>query len=229
VTNINYEDDDNVLVSYMQNGVMKYAKAPSTLVTVSLGVLKAGTIDFTPSLPAEKQKAIDSLGYGTLSKCIMYWEDPDSVVWPKHKEWITLATLDEDRSGIWTSFLNAYKVKGVPVLVGFIGGDEAVAMEEKTNEEILGIAMSNLLAMFPTITRPDKFLITRWSEEEVFRGSYSFAAVDQGNFAADAKILGKRIGNLWFAGEATNFEGWHATTIGAWNTGHDAESIWHQL
>jgi hypothetical protein len=80
--------------------------------------------------------------------------------------------------------------------VGWIGEDEAVAVEEKTNEEILDITMSNLLAMFPTITRPDKFLITRWSEEEAFRGSYLFAAVDQGSFAADAKILGKRIGNL---------------------------------
>ena len=53
---------------------------------------------------------------------------------------------------------------------------------------------------------------------------YSFAtAAGPGEFSADAEILRERAGNnVWFAGEATDSEGWHATTIGAWNSGQNA-------
>ena len=46
-----------------------YAK--HVLLTVPLGVLKAGSIDFKPNLPPVKTKAIESLGMGGLSKCVL--------------------------------------------------------------------------------------------------------------------------------------------------------------
>ena len=68
--------------------------------------------------------------------------------------------------------------------------------------------MGNLLAMFPTISKPDKFLVTRWGKDEAVRGAYSFAKVGRGEFSADAEILRERSGsNVWFAGEATYSEG----------------------
>ena len=218
VIEINYEDDGNVMVSYFENGVVSHANSRTALVTVPLGVLKAGTISFTPNLPQDKQDVISNMGFGSLNKCIMYWEDPNDVVWPKDKKWIYLATPDDESSGTWTNFMNSLDTKGVPVLVSFIGGDESVAMEEQTDEEVLDDVMKNLLSMFPTIARPDKFIITRWGKDEAFGGAYAFAKVGQ-NFAADAEVLCERTGSLWFAGEATNVEGWHATTVGAWNTG----------
>jgi lysine-specific histone demethylase 1 len=40
----------------------------AVLVTVPLGVLKAGSIAFQPPLPQRKQEAIERMGFGTLNK-----------------------------------------------------------------------------------------------------------------------------------------------------------------
>ena len=58
-------------------------------------------------------------------------------------------------------------------------------------------------------------------QEEHVRGSYSYSKFGR-SFADDAKNLGQRVGNVWFAGEATNLDEWHSTTVGAWVTGEDA-------
>ena len=60
------------------NNVYHYADA--IIVTVSLGVLQAGLIDFVPALPVAKQNAIDTLGMGKGMKISLrftsqFWED----------------------------------------------------------------------------------------------------------------------------------------------------------
>lgn len=63
VTAINYEDTSNALITFTnKNGVEHQVAAKTVLVTVPLGVLKAGTIKFTPSLPDWKQERIDKMG-----------------------------------------------------------------------------------------------------------------------------------------------------------------------
>lgn len=42
--------------------------AEAALVTVPLGVLKAGSISFLPPLPQRKQDAIARMGFGILNK-----------------------------------------------------------------------------------------------------------------------------------------------------------------
>lgn len=42
--------------------------AEAALVTVPLGVLKKGSINFQPPLPSRKQEAIDRMGFGILNK-----------------------------------------------------------------------------------------------------------------------------------------------------------------
>ena len=39
------------------------------------------------------------------------------------------------------------------------------------------------------------------------------------DFYDDAYLLSKRVGSVWFAGEATDSNGWAATTSGAWDSG----------
>ena len=48
--------------------------ADAVIVTVPLGLLKAGTIQFDPGLPIEHKAAIDRLGFGILKKtcCLLY-------------------------------------------------------------------------------------------------------------------------------------------------------------
>lgn len=220
VMEINSEEDgETTIVKYVENGESKAVKAKTVLVTASLGVLKAGTINFVPSLPAYKQESINQMGFGTNNKCTMIWDNADDLVWPADETWFFLITPDDETSGQWTTFFNPSEFKGIPTLTAWIGGDEALAMESQSDDEILQDVMKNLKAMFPSITEPDRLIISRWSQEENVRGSYSFP-INGRDFYDDADNLAKREGRVWFAGEATG-NGW-ATTMGAWNTGEKA-------
>ena len=221
VTEINYTEKNNVIISYSENGMPKKVTARSTLVTASLGVLKADTINFIPKLPKTKQDAIDNAGFGSLNKCIMYWEDPGDIVWPTDKLWLELVTPEDETSGKWTSFFNPMDFKGIPMLIGWIAGDDSVEMEDQSDEEVLNDVMKNLSTMFPSIRRPTKTIVTRWGKEPHVRGAYSFEKVGR-NFQDDASNLRQSVNSLWFAGEATDSDGWHASTIGSWTTGEEA-------
>lgn len=222
VVGIDYEDrDGDVIISFEENGTTKEVMTRTAVVTVSLGVLQAGTIAFSPNLPDDKQDAIDNMGFGLLNKCVLYWNNEEDMVWPGDYYWFRLVTPEDESSGLFTSFFSPQKLKGIPSLIGWVGGDEAVAMEEQTDDEIMDRVMANLRSMFPTIKDPDEVIITRWAQEENFRGSYSFGKSDR-SFQDDASNLKERVGNVWFAGEATNLAGWQATTVGAWDTGEEA-------
>lgn len=215
VTKIDYQGDD-VLVSYDKNGVPTQVTARSALVTVSLGVLKAKSIEFTPSLTQRKERAIDACGFGLLNKVVMFWERNEDIVWSKDTYWFNLVTPEDHTSGVWTTYFNPTSLIGTPTLIGFIGGMEAEAAEDQTDEEIMQHVFANLKSMFPAIRYPDEFFISRWQNDKNFRGSYSFE-VAGGSCSRSA--LRERVGNVWFAGEATNVDGWYGTTVGAWDTG----------
>ena len=206
-----------------ENGDMKLVKAKTVLVTVSLGVLKAGTINFIPKLPSRKQDSIDNMGFGLANKCAMEWENEDAIVWPNDvsKTWFQLVTPQTDTSGKWTHFSNPSSFKGKPVLTAWNSASDSKEMKSQTDEEILDDIMQNLRAMFPTITRPDKVIISRWDEDENVRGTYSFHKLGR-DFDDDSYYLGETIGKqVWFAGEATAGN-MYATTVGAWETGEKA-------
>lgn len=179
VTKVNYKNTNNLIVSFIKNGVAQTVTAKTVLVTVSLGVLKARSILFTPSLPRWKQNSIDKMGFGIMNKCIMQWYDEGDVVWPD-KEWIELITPNDGNSGKWTTFFNPTKYKGVPTLVGWVGGRSAKDMETQTDAEVLDDVMRNLEAMFPTIKQPDRVIVTRWGQEENFLGTYTYKTVGRG-------------------------------------------------
>lgn len=210
VFGIDYENSD-VIISYEENGITKEVIARTALVTVSLGVLKAGTISFVPKLPECKRDAIDNMGFGLLNKCVMYWNSDDDIVWPD-SFWFGLSTPADGTAGVFSHFSNPTKVKGVPSLTGWIAGKKALVMEEKSDAVTLDLVMANLRRSFPSIRDPDTVVITRWAQDENFRGSYSFNTVGR-NFLDDAANLKERVGNVWWAGEATNLDEWHATTV----------------
>ncbi len=215
------EAGNNIVVSYEQDGEAYEVTTRAALVTVSLGVLKARKIKFDPPLPASKLETIDKMGFGLLNKCIMYWDTFSDMVWPEDTYWLELITPNDDDSGLFTTFFNPTMLKGRPCLIAWVAGDEAVVLEEKSDDFIFGQVMKNLRSMFPTINDPTTVMITRWGQDENFLGSYSFNQVGR-NFFNDASELKEKFGNIWFSGEATNTEGWLGTTVGAWDTGEEA-------
>ncbi len=221
VTEIDYSNPNAAIISFTSNGVESKVTAKTVLVTVSLGVLKAGNIKFTPSLPDWKQEVIDGMGFGLLNKCVMQWNNPDAAVWPDD-EWLGLMTPKGDNRGKWTNFFNPTPHKGVPMLVGWAAAAHARYMETQTDEEVLSDVMEKLKAMFPTITPPDRYIITRWGSEENVRGAYSFKKMGR-SYKKDRQQLQKTVGNVWFAGEAAfHNAGYYATVNGARMSGETA-------
>jgi len=120
VTSIDYTDPENVKVSYTKNRIRHNIIAKSVLVTVSLGVLKANAIKFTPRLPKDKQDAIAGSSMGTVNKAILIWDDTNVEI--PNEQWFSLITPESNTSGQWTTFLNPTQYKGgVTTIVAWIG------------------------------------------------------------------------------------------------------------
>ena len=150
----------------------------------------------------------------------MSWDDDAALVWPEDKYWLYLITAEDDTSGVWTQFYNPSQFKGKPFLTAFIGGDDARAWESKSDDDIFELVMSNRRSMFPDITEPDDYVITRWEQEETIRGAYSHPMPGRSH-SENARLLARRVGRMYFAGEGTDTGGGWGTTMGAWNTGED--------
>ena len=208
----------------------------TVLVTVPLGVLKRGVIDFQPPLPAPKQTAIDTVGFGILNKCILYWDTPQDDWWPAGREVLTLVDSDHN----YTTMFNDKQLGNGNhfVLSAWIAGDSAKAMELESNETIANTVYDHLVqmmshhnqnhpnnkAMAIEIPRPSQVIITRWGHDEFAYGSYSYSTVPDrvhGPLLMEGarRELGLRTGsNLFWAGEATH-EKWSGTTVGAYRSG----------
>ncbi len=186
--------------------------ADHVIVTVPLGVLKKGSIKFSPALPARKQQAISQLGMGVLDK--VYMQFP-SVFWDKNADWMHYMAADR---GSLPEFYNIYKYTKQPILLGFNAGSFAKKAEKLADKEVVLQMMSTLKVMFGNkIPNPVRTKITRWSSDPYAYGSYSYNAVLTN--ADDRDALAEPVGEqLFFAGEATSAD-YFATVHGAYLTG----------
>lgn len=117
-------------------------QADAVIVTVPLGVLKAGTIRFEPSLPAGHLESIERLGMGHLQKVYLQF---DEVFWDPDISFFGLVSDDNSRFPWW---MNLAPLTGEPVLVAFHGGDAADALIAKSDDEIVADARLALEQMF---------------------------------------------------------------------------------
>jgi lysine-specific histone demethylase 1 len=81
-------------------GYSEPIRADAVVVTVSLGVLKSGSIRFEPPLPEYKQASIDKLGFGIYDKVFVEFESPIEVerggFWPTDTGTILIVPYDDD-------------------------------------------------------------------------------------------------------------------------------------
>jgi monoamine oxidase len=115
--------------------------ADRVLVTVPLGVLKAGDIAFDPPLPTRNQGAIDRLGMGALEKVIVRFEEP---FWDPDAEFLGFVG-----PGPFTEWLNMVPISGEPVLVAMIGGESSDELLTRSDQHIVDDAVAALATMFP--------------------------------------------------------------------------------
>lgn len=131
-----------------QNVVVRSGKtafnAAAALITVPLGVLKSGNIEFNPGLGSGRQGVIDGLGMGLLDKLYLQF---DSVFWDIDADIIGYAGL---KRGYFSEWLNIAKYTGEPVLLGFNASSTAEELELMSDKQIVEEAMSALRDMYET-------------------------------------------------------------------------------
>jgi len=181
------------------------------IVTIPLGVLKSGNINFIPALPDRQQGAIDRMQMGAVNKYLLLWE---SAFWDTELQYIGITP--EER-GKFNYFLNARTFSDYNGLMTFTFGDYSVDAENKSDADIITEIMEHLRAIYPGAPDPQTMLRTRWNSDPFSYGAYSFAT--NGTRTSDFDVLSESIGDkVFFAGEHTNRE-YRGTVHGAYESG----------
>ena len=185
--------------------------ADRVLVTVPLGVLKAGLVSFSPPLPPANRSAIDDLKMGVLNKtCLLF----DDVFWEPGIEVISHVGREPGR---WAETLSLHPHTGQPVLVMFNSAAYGTELESLPDSEIVARAVSALTDMYGSVPQPTDALVTRWRSDPWTHGSYSY--VPLGSSFERHTDLATPIGDrIFFAGEATHPD-YPATVHGAYLSG----------
>jgi monoamine oxidase len=178
------------------------------VVTVPLGVLQKGVIDFSPELSNVKQKALKGLGMGNLHKTFVEFSDDF---------WDNTQTIDVVHDGVkWREFINLSKETGRPILLALNGGEAASELLHMSRDNIAGEIFSVLRDAYPNATRPLGVTTTEWERDPFSYGSYSIVPV--GGSLEMYDDLAKPQGRIFFAGEHTNGS-YPATVHGAYLSG----------
>jgi polyamine oxidase len=212
-SSITNEDENGEIKICLQDGDESIL-GDFCICTVPLGVLQHRRICFTPDLPEGRWGAIDSIGMGLLDKVVMKFE---TCFWGDNLKQFGLAHEDPT---LVKSFYDCSSDVGAPVLFLFLGGDAARRIDSPdglNDVDAVADAMKALRAIFgDCIPDPIASKVSRWKEDELAYGSYSFAKVGSTEGAYDE--VASPIGNLMFAGEHTSKHS-HSVVHGAWETG----------
>ncbi len=173
------------------------------IVTVPLGVLKAGSIEFDPPLSPRKRAAIERLDMGNLEKVILRFETP---FWRPERTGSGTANLAYigERPGEFPTFMDFTDHAGAPTLLCLYGGQSARdVLDSMSDEEIAERALEVLGEILEReVPEPSAVAVTRWRDDPFARGSYSYLPV--GASPDDMRELGApESATLLFAGEVT--------------------------
>ena len=117
--------------------------ADAVVVTLPLGVLQAGDVEFEPDLPHSHRVAIDMLGMGHMEKVVLRFPE---AFWDTEVDLIGYVPAERGRFVEW---YNAVPWTGAPILVGFNAGRTAQELSGWSDDEILESALGTLGRMFP--------------------------------------------------------------------------------
>lgn len=181
----------------------------AAVVTLPLGVLKAGTVAFSPELAAPRRRAIARLGMGLLTKLALRFERPFREA---GADWLGLPGMAHP----------SWVVGEGGVLIALQAGVAAEAAEALPDRDRTAAALDDLRAAFGSaVPDPLGMVAARWQADPFARGAYSH--LPPGAEPGDrARLAGADWGGrLQFAGEAcaTDFP---ATVHGALLSGRAA-------
>lgn len=198
-------------------------RARTAVITLPLGVLQSGDVRFLPEL-REKNRALESLAMGQVLRVSLrfsqrFWADaglarrlPASL-----HDLRFLFTLGEWFPTWWTP-----APVRAPVLTAWAPSARAEALSRQETDLIVDKALETLAWALPVDRSEldqlfEKAYVHDWQADPFSRGAYSYVRV--GGLEAQETLARSVEQTLFFAGEATETQGHHATVHGAIATG----------
>jgi monoamine oxidase len=175
------------------------ARARQAVVTLPLGVLQSGSVQFVPHLK-EKQKPLRALASGPVVKAAFrfrseFWEED-------HRGVAFFHALGSAFPTFWAQ-LPVHS----PVLIGWAGGPKASRLAALETGQVIRRAISGLKALFgreAVESQLQAVLVQDWQKDPYALGAYSYVLV---NGAGAREALAVPLDDtLFFAGEATSTE-----------------------
>jgi monoamine oxidase len=210
VQRIDWSPGSVTLLARDGEGVDTRVQARRALITVPLGVLQAGSIQFEPR-PVEILRQADRLAMGAAVRVVLvfgtkFWSDDLSF----------LFTPSDTPATWWTPRPN-----GAPTLTGWAGGPKAVGLARSGaggNAALLTACLSTLAKVFNRPRAELEGLLASWHTHDWLadpyaRGAYSY--VPAGALDAPGRMTHPVEDTLYFAGE-------HTDVSGHWGTVHAA-------
>ena len=192
--------------------------ARAAIVTLPLGVLKDGSVNFDPALPPAKQEAIRRIAFGMGYALQLRLSGGD------------LRERLGDFSVIWGGGATTFHRPGVrrrlssEILTAFTVGREAKRRAGLDPGALLAATLAELSEVLPRNVHIGDVVessVHLWPEDPFARGAYSF--LPTGVDPIEREVLAQPVDDvLFFAGEATHWKGESATVHGAIETGYRA-------
>lgn len=185
-------------------------QADKTIISVPITVLKDGDITFSPPLPATKTQSFQQLGMEAGMKAFMRFS----------QKFTGEGVLGGKVCGSYV--VESYsRASNDLVIFGFVMGDQAKALSDMGDSAALQAMLAELDQMFDGVASASyiSHSFEDWYKHPFIRGAYSYPLV--GSTAATRKNIAEPVANkLFFAGEASNYNGHHQTVHGAIETGY---------
>ncbi|HKW74863.1 MAG TPA: NAD(P)/FAD-dependent oxidoreductase [Terriglobales bacterium] len=192
--------------------------APRAIITLPLGVMKAGGVEFKPAL-RDKAETMKNLEMGPVLRVVLLFRERFWDQWQDFRDMSFLFTDDPQFPTWWSS-----NPLPRPMLTGWAAGHFAKALSGRRSAQIVEIAVQALERIMPQSERIRPLLqagfMHDWQADEYSRGAYSYGCV--GGTGAAHALAEPVEGTLFFAGEATNSDGHAGTVHGAIATGRRA-------
>jgi len=190
VTSIDYSEDE-VIVKTLDG---KTYEADRVLVTVSVGVLKSESIEFTPALDGKKKKAIAAIHFRPGLKVALKFSDT----------FYHSAIECASNAGERAYYDIAFGKETESHVLGFLctGEESRRYIEYSSDEALVQVLLEELDQMYTgraTELFTGEYRIERWSEYEYTRGTWTQAFEENPNHL---RHLNRSLNNkVFFAGE----------------------------
>ncbi|MGF1645916.1 MAG: flavin monoamine oxidase family protein [Kineosporiaceae bacterium] len=209
-------DDGTQVAVVARDGEVRGSHA---VVTLPLGVLKAGGVEFRPGLPAARRAALGTLDVGVFKKVALAYADAGWRTGRGRRP--TSVAVAQDGGPQWQSFLDMGTWHdGAAVLTAVGIGSHGRATARLPEAQRVASAHRVARLMSDRLGEPVEAVATSWAEDPYSLGAYTRQALgaSRAESASAIEELARPHGRILFAGEATSTAA-PALVDGAWLSG----------